>query len=170
MEESISIFEILKSYQVIISSAIAIGSTFFIVRGNRKTAAMTNAANIIREMSKDDDLKDGITAINQWDSNGVGDGIEKLASSKCKEDYKDIKSKIVYVLNQYEHLAVGINNGIYSEEIVKQNSYGTVVNIISTTMPMIQKVRSISRRNTIWQEIECLANKWEQTPLKPKKK
>lgn len=160
-------FLLIKDYQVIFSSAVAIGSTFFIVRGNRKTAAMTNATNVVREIGQDLMVQEGLRYIRNWHKEGNKASIGCL-SGNCDEDMKDQKAAIFHVLNQYEKLAVGINNGIYSEKVVKESSAGTIIHLYSVTKPLIDVCRTTSSRPTIWQEIEILAKKWDKKPLKKK--
>lgn len=164
------LIDLIKDFQIIISSAIAIGSAFYIVRGNRNTAAMTNATGVIREISQDDLLQKGLRFIRQWNKDGNNNSIACLvASGSSDEDHKEKRSAIYHVLNQYEKIAVGVHNNIYSEKVIKESSAGTIVHLISVTQPLIDACRTESNRDTIWQEIECLAKTWKAKPLRTRK-
>ncbi len=169
MDGSFSFWEYIKEYQVIISSTLAILSAFYIVSGNRKTAAMTNATNVIREISQDELLQEGLKVIRDWNKTKSGTSISCLSNGSDQEEDKKNRSAIFHVLNQYEKIAVGVHNGIYSEKIIKESSCGTIVHMVSVVQPLIDACRNDSNRHTIWQEIECLAKRWKKKPLKTRK-
>lgn len=171
MDEPTSFWGYIKEFQVIISSTLAILSAFYIVSGNRKTAAMTNATSVIREISQDKVLQDGLKIVRDWNKNGNKASISCLAtpSESDDEEHKAKRTAIFHVLNQYEKIAVGVHNGIYSEKVIKESSAGTIVHMINVVQPLIDACRNDSNRHTIWQEIECLAKKWKDKPLKTRK-
>lgn len=177
----------IQNYQVLISSSVAIGCAYLMVRGNRKTAAMSNTTSILNTIKQDAVMQQGIKYINGWDDTNKTVSISILVKLKpcpnkgdcdksqcategCRDKYGDMSDAVFRVLNQYEHIAVGIRNNIYSEEIIKESSCNTIVNLVRISQPLINRCRTIYQRPTIWQEIEALANKWSQKPLKLKKK
>ncbi len=160
-----TIGELVKDYQVLISSAAAICSTFYIVRNNRRIAAQKNAVEIVRAINQDPLMQDGLKLIRKHHEASDHD-IAILAEMDLDDEKREEKKKVLYVLNQYEHLAVGIKHKTYDEKIVKQSSYGTIVNLEKECRSLIERARSISKRDTIWCNIQSLAQRWDKKPLK----
>ena len=94
--------------------------------------------------------------------------ISKYASRENSETDEAIA--IRYVLNFWENVAVGVNNGIFSERILKESSYNTLLNAYEKTKPFIEEVNKGKRTKTIYQELSLLAKRWEKNKLKPKKR
>ncbi len=92
--------------------------------------------------------------------------IALLAEMKLSDEQREEKKKVFYVLNQYEHLAVGIKNKTYDEKIIKESSHGTIVNLEKECRTLIERARSISKRDTIWCDIQHLAQRWDKKPLR----
>lgn len=185
MANNIALF--IQDYQVLISSSVAIGCAYLMVRGNRKTAAMSNTTSILNTIKQDEVMQQGIRYINGWDDTNKTTSIAILVKLKpcsnkddcdksqcategCRDKYGDMSDAVFRVLNQYEHIAVGIRNNIYNEDIIKESSCNTIVNLVRISKPLIDRCRTVYNRPTIWQEIEELADKWSQKPLKLKKK
>lgn len=183
----VGVAQFIQDYQILISSSVAIGCAYLMVRGNRKTAAMSNTTSILDTIKQDEVMQRGIKYINGWDDanktlsisilvklkpcpNGSDCNQSQCAVEGCRDTYGDMSDAVFRVLNQYEHIAVGIKNSIYSEEILKESSCNTIINLVRISKPLIDRCRTVYCRPTIWQEVELLAEKWNQKPLKVKKK
>ncbi len=161
-------FDIVKDYQVLISSAAAIGSTFYIVHHNRSIASKKSAVDVVQAINKDPLMQEGLKVIRAH-HNASDHDISLLAENPENDEIRDDRAKVFYVLNQYEHLAVGIKNKTYDETIVKQSSYGTIVNLERECRSLISRARAKENRDSIWAELEWLAKKWNNNPLVCKK-
>jgi hypothetical protein len=87
---------------------------------------------------------------------------------KAQKDHEDAQL-IRYVLNHYEYVSVGIQEGIYDELIFKNSICGIVVSLYDRTKPFIEMVREEEKRRTVFQEFEWLACRWKDSPLSVKK-
>ena len=88
----------------------------------------------------------------------------RVYAQKAKND-SDEANGIRYVLNHWERVCVGINQGIYDEKMLHESSYSTVMNLYEQATPFIQAVRQSTGKTTYYQELECLVNSWKEKPL-----
>lgn len=92
-----------------------------------------------------------------------------MAAHGRKTNIDSEHSKIIrYALNHYEYVSVGISRGIYDEDIFKDSTYTTIVNLYERTKPFIDMVRVEWKTPTSYQELECLVCRWKEKPLKHK--
>ncbi|PKF72696.1 DUF4760 domain-containing protein [Pseudomonas fluvialis] len=87
--------------------------------------------------------------------------------SFAKDDKRDSEeaNDIRYVLNHWERICVGINQGIYCEKMLHEASYSTVMNLYAQANPFIAAIRESTGKHTFYQELESLAKRWEKKPL-----
>lgn len=92
---------------------------------------------------------------------------------KAKEQIKDsilederLKDDIHYVLNYYEQISLGIRVNAFEEELFKNLHYSSFMKVWRYAHPLILQIRIISGKDTIYQEIEYLARKWKNEPIK----
>lgn len=76
------------------------------------------------------------------------------------------RRKILHVLNNQEFIAVGIRLGAFDEKVYKQMQCSNVLKLWVATSGFIHELRKIDRKNTLFQDFEKLANRWEQAPIK----
>ncbi len=94
-----------------------------------------------------------------------------MKSFACKEQ-KDTREceHVRYVLNHYERIAIGIQEGIYDEVMLKKASYTSVRKLHDQAKPFIDGVRENESTKTYYQEFEWLVERWKNKPLKSKVK
>lgn len=90
---------------------------------------------------------------------------KKKRYKRILEDEK-LKDDIHYVLNYYEQVALGIRVKAFEEEIFKNLHYSSFMKVWQYAHPLILRIRAISGKKTIYQEIEYLARKWDNEPIK----
>lgn len=73
---------------------------------------------------------------------------------------------LLILLNKYEFTAQGIRNAAFEEKIYKSMQYSTIMRIWKRSKPLIEEIRRIEEIETIYQEFEWLAKRWEKKPLK----
>ncbi len=95
--------------------------------------------------------------------NEVKEAKDKIRDSILQDE--KLKDDIHYVLNYYEHIALGIRVEAFEEEIFKNLHYSNFMKIWHCAHPLILQIRSISGKDTIYQEIEYLARKWKNEPI-----
>lgn len=86
---------------------------------------------------------------------------QALTSQESQE-----RQQLVYCLNFYERLAVGILHGIYHEKMIKQVFYNSIINNYFIAEPFIKAIREKESRETYYQEYEYLVTRWRKSPLR----
>ncbi|MCD1610272.1 DUF4760 domain-containing protein [Stutzerimonas kunmingensis] len=77
--------------------------------------------------------------------------------------------QIRYVLNHWERIAIAIRRKTYSEEIIKAASCSSLISIHEQATPMIKAIREATGKQTYYQELDWLANRWSKRPLRARK-
>ncbi len=75
-------------------------------------------------------------------------------------------NEIRYVLNHWERVCVGVKQGIYCEDMLREANYSTITDLYTHATPFIAAVREATHKNTYYQELESLAKRWKKRPLK----
>lgn len=83
---------------------------------------------------------------------------EKIDTDECRH--------IRYVLNHYERIAIGIQEGIYDDRMLKKATYNSALRLYAQAKPFIDSVRENEKTNTYYQEFEWLVKSWKSKPLK----
>ena len=78
------------------------------------------------------------------------------------------RKEIIYLLNHFEYVSVGIHKNIYSEPLLKSSQYTTVTTVWKNVEPFVREVRRQKDVPTIYQEFQELAEKWIKNPLERK--
>ena len=86
--------------------------------------------------------------------------------------FNDRKSKeaqaLLKVLNFREFVAVGINSGIIDESTYKRAFCSTVLRDWDNLEHTLKAMRKEFNKETLFQDLEILANRWKKNPLKCK--
>lgn len=77
------------------------------------------------------------------------------------------KEAILLILNLYEFVSAGANAGILDDKLLKKLNFSDTERLWNFTKLGITKLRETTERETIFQEFETLALRWEKEPLKP---
>ncbi|MBB1201646.1 DUF4760 domain-containing protein [Enterobacteriaceae bacterium 89] len=88
-----------------------------------------------------------------------------FSSATFNQSEKDERQQLVYCLNFYERLAVGILHGIYHEKMIKEVFYNSIINNYVIAEPFINAIREKEKRGTYYQEYEYLVRRWRKAPL-----
>lgn len=129
----------------------------------RSLARKKQTADMLFASRSDSKLQEGYKHIADF-HNGADKNIRTLADSKTEEAYA-----VKYVLNHFELLSVGIQAGIYDEDMIKNSWCMIVCDTYERTQPLIKAVRE-KQKTTVLQEFEWLATRWDKNPLKCRKK
>ncbi|WP_122744482.1 DUF4760 domain-containing protein, partial [Pseudomonas viridiflava] len=62
--------------------------------------------------------------------------------------------------------AVGIVQGIYHEEMLRQSNHSNVVSLYKKAKPFIDAVRYKEQKDTFYRHFEKMALSWDERPLK----
>lgn len=122
-----------------------------------------NAIDMIMRTQSDTRLHAAYKKIRAIHENGKDITIYAYNGKIGDDDGLD-GNEIGYVLNHFEHLANGINQGIFDEETIRRSQWGTITNIHKYCTKFIDTVRDRYSRPTIYIELEDLAKRWKDKP------
>ncbi len=86
----------------------------------------------------------------------------KYLEDRNSEDFKNI----VRVLNNYEFIAAGIQEGAFDQELFKRMQYSVVLKNWDALHGFVTEFRRQNDIQTLFQEFQRLAQRWESSPLK----
>lgn len=75
-------------------------------------------------------------------------------------DFLDRKIMLLSILNDYEHLALGIKHGIVDEQYAYHFMRGTVLSDWETLSPLVNQYRRLAKNPQAYVEFEGLAHAW----------
>lgn len=151
-------WDIGRTFIVLAGVAVAVYS----LRESRKIARRKQTADTLLQSRTDDQLRNGIQLIRQYH--------EGEKNIRCLGDANGDKEElfsILYVLNYYESVAVGIAEDIFDDAMWRKSQYSQVVKLWSHVMPLVHHLRTTRSQPTMYQELEGLAKRWMDNPLKP---
>jgi hypothetical protein len=135
-------------------SAIA---AVYIIYHNGKLAKKRALIDLIIQQKSDEKLMDAIHEV--YALSKAGNHLSQMVDG-------DKEQTILRVLNNQEFIAVGIRTGAFDEGVYKQLQCSNVLKLWTATSGFIQEIRKIDGKNTLFQDFERLANKWEKRPIK----
>lgn len=134
---------------------------------SRALARKKQAADLLFASRNDDKLQKAARCIEKHhDANDRN--IRALAAKGRIEEEEP--TLIRHLLNHFELISVGIQNGIYDERMIKESWCGIIVRTYDQSLPFIQACREQNARQTLYQELEWLALRWKKDPLTVKTK
>lgn len=159
---------ILNSFSQIITAAAMLLSLLIAcaaIDRTQRTARKAQTATFLYESRFDQRYVDGLHTLRAIHLSGKSfrSYIFPLKEFTPQEILE--RQQLVYCLNFYERLAVGIHHGIYHEIMIKQVFYNSIINNYSIAEPFINAIREKENRNTYYQEYEYLVLRWRKSPL-----
>lgn len=167
--------EILRNVLLILGLATAIASvvtskiiakrkqTADLMFGSRSDDKLSEGYEVIRQLH--DDPNGNIRAVFPKNREVPADPIDAEAHAAQKQKTQ----KISYVLNYWERISIGIDEGIYCERMLRYTHNTTLISLYTQALPFIEAVRERSRVSSYFADTERLALRWKSKPLKPKK-
>lgn len=152
-----------RSLSFLVGVSVAIVSMLVV----RQTAKRKQSADLLFASRADKELMAGLRCLSQLHNNPSAN--IRTYADKSQSGTEEAKS-IRYVLNHWEYVSVGIQAGIYDESMLWNASHGTVTSLHRHARPFIDALRESSGRQTIYQEIQWLAERWEYVGPPQKKK
>lgn len=131
----------------------------------RDTARKRQSADLLLASRGDPKLQQGQRVLDSY-HNARDKNIRSLALGE--KDTVDEYNDLIYVLNHFETVSVGIQAGIYDEAMIKQCWCSLLISTFDQSRPLIEAMRAKSQRPTALQEFEWLAVRWKAAPLKPR--
>lgn len=167
--------ELLRNVLLILGLMVAVISVWT----SKVIARRKQTADLMFASRSDLQLRDGYDVIRQLHNDPNGNIRAAFPAQKAMpEDVKEAERyteqkkrsvQINYVLNHWERVSIGIDEGIYDERMLRYSHNTSVINIYTQALPYIEVVRERTRVPTYYVDIERLALRWKTMPLKPKK-
>lgn len=167
--------ELLRNALLILGLMVAVISVWT----SKVIARRKQTADLMFASRSDLQLRDGYDVIRQLHNDPNGNIRAAFPAQKAMpEDVKEAERyteqkkrsvQINYVLNHWERVSIGIDEGIYDERMLRYSHNTSVINIYTQALPYIEVVRERTRVPTYYVDIERLALRWKTMPLKPKK-
>ncbi|MGA9224457.1 MAG: DUF4760 domain-containing protein [Pseudomonas graminis] len=154
--------ELLRNLLVFSGIVVAIVSVLSV----KQTAKRKQTADLLFGTRADEQLSAGYKMLQKL--HNATDTNIRVYGTKAKND-SDEANGIRYVLNHWERVCVGMNQGIYDEKMLHASTYSTIMNLYEQALPFIQAVRQATGKDTYYQELECLVLRWKNKPLARKK-
>ena len=89
-------------------------------------------------------------------------------SEHLAEDSQTRKD-ILKVLNNQEFIAVGVRMKAFDEKVYKQMQCTNVLRLWEVSRGFIHEIRGADKRETLFQDFERLACRWQKDPIQPVK-
>jgi len=132
----------------------------------RETARKKQAADMLFGSRGDQALQAGCKTVKS-----LHEAPDKnLRALLGDENHKAEIAEIVYVLNHFETVCVGIKNGIYDEAMIKDAWCTMMLKTYEYSAPLVEAMRTKYGKDTIFQEYEHLVARWKASPLKRRAK
>jgi hypothetical protein len=132
---------------------------------NGKQARVTSLINLLLQQKSDVSLIEATRRVHSLKANGTA------LSHHVNNDSEERKD-ILKVLNNQEFIAVGIRLKVFDENVYKQSQCTNLLRLWDVSRGFIHELRSADGKDTIFQDFEQLAVRWEEDPIKkihPKK-
>ena len=144
----------IAGFFVIVISVVAIYS-------QRKTTKQKAAIEYLRLLSTDNRLIDASAVIKKIHNNPKK-SIETIATSTDDESQK-VKKEIVFLLNYFESLAIGIKVGIYDFKTVKLSRNKQIIHTFEYSKPYVYNIRKELNNQKLFLNLEKLVKKLRET-------
>lgn len=126
---------------------------------NGKQARLRALIDLIVHQKTDAELVAATRLVNALHDGG--ESWTKHLSAECDE-----RKAILRVLNNQEFIAVGIRKKAFDESVYKELQCTNVLRVWNASKGFIAEIRRERQKNTLFQDFEKLAKKWEKKPIK----
>jgi hypothetical protein len=133
----------------IVAIAVAVYGTAL----NRKTSRQKNAIDLMQKMREDEELKESLRFLRAVFESSC-DTLEIIA--KSPKAYASDRKKVIYALNFFESMGVGVRHGIYDRDIISDNIGSTIAHTWKVTGGFINLLRGDTRPKS-YEHFEWLA-------------
>ncbi|WP_180061108.1 DUF4760 domain-containing protein [Acinetobacter sp. YH12124] len=90
----------------------------------------------------------------------------EVDGSKLTPAEHEVRKSLIKALNRYEFYAIGINIGLFDEELFKRMHCANVLRLWEESNTAVTQLRSFAKKDTLFKDLESLANRWKANPLK----
>lgn len=147
-----------RNLAVVVGVGVAIQS----ILTARSIARKKQSADMLFQSRGDEKLQGGYTQI-VLHHNADDKDVSSLAEIENKSSTE--ATQVRFLLNHWELLSIGIQAGIYDEQMVKKSWYSVVTDTYTRASPFIVRSRQVDKKATLFQEFEWLAKRWLASPI-----
>lgn len=151
--------------------AVSIVVAIAAIRFARKNAKQQKSIDMLFSLKRDDKFVSNIQELRRWRKHTTEEEREKIGKlmgsdiEKIPEEDKELLSRartIIYILNCFEDISIGIKHGIFDERIIENSITSTLVEIWDATKRSIQELRKVEGNKAYFEEFEALAKRWQK--------
>jgi hypothetical protein len=128
-----------------------------------RTAKKKQTSDLILASRSDEKLVEGLQCIKCLHDD-PNTSLRHYGSPEKKSDEK--LPCMLYVLNYYESICVGVREGIYDEKMLKRAQCSQVIVLWERTEKLIEELRKTRAQPTMFCEFAWIGKRWKQSPLK----
>lgn len=144
---------------------LGVGVAVRSINMHRLTERQKETVNLLFTSRTDDRLAEGLSVLERVHDD-PNDNIRAYGKEKKQEDQAVL---IRYVLNHWERISIGVQEGTYCERILKKAQCSSLISLHEQAGPMISAIRTSTGKQTYYQELDWLAKRWNAKPLKNQK-
>lgn len=133
---------------------------------HRLTERQKETVVLLFNSRTDDRLAEGLALLERIHDD-PNDNIRAYGREKKQEQDAVL---IRYVINHWERISIGVQEGTYCEKILKKAQCSSLLSLHEQASPMILAIRAATGKQTYYQDLDWLAERWKAKPLKQKKK
>lgn len=148
----------IQTTALLLTGLAALGTIWF----NRVSAQQRATIDLILHQKIDQNL---IEAKKIWADVRKNEQFDELACKPYEQDTKR-RPHVLYILNNYEFIALGVRTGAFHEATYKRAFYGVLTRDWDSCEAFVISLRRQQCSQTLFQEYEALAKKWKESPLK----
>ncbi|WP_024951913.1 DUF4760 domain-containing protein [Cobetia crustatorum] len=158
--------EIVRTTVMVLAVLVAVIS----VVSARNTAKKKQTADLLFAIRSDDRLIEASRTLKELHHSNNNIRLWADPDRVCKTDEQEAQiQNIRYILNHYERLSVGLQAGIYHEDMLKKSQFTIITRTYEWAKPFMEGVRDKTNSPTAFQEFEWLANRWSKKKLNARK-
>lgn len=147
------------------AALVLIGGVAVAVRSinmHRLTERQKETVQLLFSARTDDKLEQGLAVLERIHDD-PNDNIRAYGRDKKQEPDAVL---IRYVLNHWERIAIGVQEGTYCERIIKKAHCSSLLSLHEQARPMIAAIRDATGKKTYYQELDWLVGRWHKNGLK----
>lgn len=140
-------------------------AAIIVIKTNGKQARVRATVDLVIHQKQDKDLIEARSLVVGLYRNGDTNLAKYLSDLICPE-YRAIQA----TLNNYEFIASGFREAAFDEGIYKRMRYSIWLKDWNALHAFIIEIRTLQKKDTLYQEFERISTRWISSPLKQNKK
>ncbi len=142
---------------IILGAVLASAGWVFAQRQNRRLSRLEHTFDVLNSYRQNKEHWDTISEVISLAKN------KRLPAPDEAGRENDIAA-LQRLLVHYEFIAVGIFSGGLDEAMIRECDRGNIVNLNKNGQPFIQALRATRKRDTIYRNLQDIAERWDDKP------